>query len=133
MEEALRARQISIGLTGVLKQLPQTAMEQLAVRFNRCQLRDDVENVANLAHDLGEEAVQYLRSTVRGGPLAEAVEMVGLLARLDPQATEVFLAGADEGFSADGAGQNCAADSQRAGRRDVAGFSWRYWITWIRW
>jgi hypothetical protein len=93
VDEALRARQISAGLTGVLKQLPQTAMEQLAVRFNRCQLRDDVENVANLAHDLGEEAVQYLISTVRGGPAVEAVEMVGLLAKLDPQATEVFLPG----------------------------------------
>ncbi len=98
VDEALRARQISIGLTGVLKQLPQTAMEQLALRFNRCQLRDDVENVANLAHDLGEEAVQYLRSTVRGGPISEAVEMVGLLARLDPQATEVFLPGRVKDF-----------------------------------
>ena len=98
VDEALRARQISAGLTGVLKQLPQTAMEQLAVRFNRCQLRDDVANVANLAHDLGEEAVQYLRSTVRGGPTAEAVEMLGLLAKLDPQATEAFLPGRVKGF-----------------------------------
>ena len=91
VDEALRARQVSIGLTGVLKQLPQTAMEQLAMRFNRCQFRDDLENVANLALDLGEEAAQYLRSTVRGGPHAEAVEMVGLLVRLDPTAAEVFL------------------------------------------
>lgn len=91
VEEALRAREISAGLTGVLKQLPQTAMEQLALRLNRCQFRNDLENVANLAHDLGEEALQYLRSTVRGGPHAEAVEMVGLLARLDPTAAEVFL------------------------------------------
>ncbi len=98
VDEALRARQISAGLTGVLKQLPQTAMEQLAVRFNRCQLREDVENVANLAHDLGEEAVQYLRSTVRGGPASDAVEMVGLLAKLDPQATEVFLPGRVKDF-----------------------------------
>ena len=91
VEEALRARQVSAGLTGVLKQLPQTAMEQLAVKFNRCQFREDLENVANLAHDLGEEALQYLRSTVRGGAHAEAVEMVGLLARLDPTAATVFL------------------------------------------
>jgi hypothetical protein len=98
VDEALRARQISAGLTGVLKQLPQTAMEQLAVRFNRCQLRDDVENVANLAHDLGEEALQYLRSVVRGGPTVEAVEMVGLLAKLDPQATQVFLPGRVKDF-----------------------------------
>jgi len=91
VDEALRARQISAGLTGVLKQLPQTAMEQLAVRFNRCQYRDDLENIANLAHDLGEQALQYLRSTVRGGAQSEAVEMVGLLVRLDATAAGVFL------------------------------------------
>jgi hypothetical protein len=91
VEEALRLRQASAGLTGVLKQLPQTAMEQLAMRFNRCQFRDDLENIVNLAHDLGEEALQYLRSTVRGGAHAEAVEMVGLLVRLDSTAAQVFL------------------------------------------
>jgi len=91
VDEALRARQISAGLTSVLKQLPQTAMEQVAVRFNRCQYRDDLENIGNLAHDLGEEALQYLRSTVRGGPHAEAVEMVGLLVRLDPTAAVIYL------------------------------------------
>jgi hypothetical protein len=91
VEEALRARKLSAGLTGVLKQLPQTAMEQLGMRFNRCQYRDDLENIGNLAHDLGEDALQYLRSTVRGGPHADAVEMVGLLVKLDPTAAEVFL------------------------------------------
>jgi hypothetical protein len=91
VEEALRARQVSAGLTEVLKQLPQSAMEQLAIRFNRCQFRDDLENVANLATDLGESALQYLRSTVRGGVHAEAVEMVGLLVRLDPVAAQVYL------------------------------------------
>jgi hypothetical protein len=93
VEEALRVREIAVGLTGVLKHLPQTAMEQLSARFNRCQFRSDLENVASLAHDLGEEAVQHLRSTVRGGAVADAVEMVGLLVRLDPQAAEVFLPG----------------------------------------
>jgi hypothetical protein len=91
VEEALRAREVAAGLTGVLRHLPQTAMEQLATRFNRCQFRVDLESVASLAHDLGEEAVQYLRSSVRGGPHAEAVEMIGLLVRLDPQAAEVYL------------------------------------------
>jgi len=91
VDEALRARQISAGLTDVLKQLPQTAMEQLAIRFNRSQFRDDLENVVSLAQDLGEEAAQYLRSTVRSGPHAEAVEIVGLLVRLDPMAAQVFL------------------------------------------
>lgn len=99
VEEALRAREISAGLTGVLRQLPQTAMEQISARFNRCQLRDDLENVANLASDLGEEALQYMRSVVRGGAIVEAVEMVGLLAKLDAQAAEVFLPGRIDSFS----------------------------------
>jgi hypothetical protein len=91
VEEALRARHTSAGLTNVLKLLPQSTMEQLASRFNRCSLRDDAEHISNLAADLGEEALQYLRSTVRGGPVPEAAEMVGLLSKLDPQAVEVFL------------------------------------------
>jgi hypothetical protein len=98
VEEALRAREISAGLTGVLRQLPQTAMEQLSSRFNRCQFKNDLENVANFAQDLGEEALQYLRSTVRGGPVAEAVDMVGLLVRLDSAAAEVFLPGRVKDF-----------------------------------
>jgi hypothetical protein len=98
VEEALRARHVAAGLTNVLKLLPQTTMEQLSTRFNRCSLRDDSEHVANLAADLGEEAVQYLRSIVRGGPIAEAVEMVGLLSRMDPEAIIVFLPGRMKDF-----------------------------------
>jgi hypothetical protein len=91
VDEALRARQVSAGLTDVLKLLPQAAMEQITARFNRCSLREDSEHIANLASDLGETGLQYLRSAVRGGPAAEACEMVGLLSKLDPQAIEVFL------------------------------------------
>ncbi len=98
VDEALKARKVAAGLTNVLKLLPQTTMEQLSVRFNRCSLRDDSEHVANLAADLGEEAVQYLRSTVRGGPAAEAVEMAGLLSRLDPQSVMVYLPGRMKDF-----------------------------------
>jgi uncharacterized membrane protein YgcG len=91
VEEALRARQAAAGLTAVLKMLPQTTMEQLATRFNRCTLRNDAEHVANLAADLGEEGVQFLRSTLRGGSIAEAVEIVGLLCKLDARSVSVFL------------------------------------------
>jgi len=98
VDEALKARHVAAGLTDVLKLLPQTTMEQLAARFNRCSLRDDSEHVANLAGDMGEEAVQYLRSTVRGGPVAEAVEMAGLLSRLDPESVMVYLPGRMKDF-----------------------------------
>src|SRR5882672_8559981 len=98
VDEALRARHMAAGLTNVLKLLPQTTMEQLSTRFNRCSLRDDAEHVANLAADLGEEALQYLRSTVRGGAIAEAVEMTGLLSKLDPQSVMVYLPGRIKDF-----------------------------------
>src|SRR5882672_3408181 len=98
VEEALKARQVAAGLTNVLKLMPQTTMEQLSARFNRCSLREDSEHVANLAGDLGEGAVQYLRSTVRGGPVAEAVEMAGLLSRLDPESVMVYLPGRMKDF-----------------------------------
>src|SRR5438445_5436725 len=98
VDEALRARHVAAGLTNVLKLLPQTTMEPLDTRFNRCSLRDDAEHVANLAGDLGEEALQYLRSTVRGGPIAEAVEMTGLLSKLDPQSVMVYLPGRIKDF-----------------------------------
>src|SRR5258707_9048669 len=98
VEEALKARHVAAGLTDVLKLLPQTTMEQLAARFNRCSLREDSEHVANLAGDMGEEAIQDLRRTVRGGPVAEAVEMAGLLSRLDPESVMVFLPGRMKDF-----------------------------------
>ncbi len=99
VEEALRARQVAAGLTGVLKLLPQSAMEQLTSRFNRCSHRQDAEHIANLAADLGEEGLQYLRSTLRGGAVAEAVEMAGLLSKLDPKAVQVFLPGRVRDFT----------------------------------
>src|SRR6266403_387647 len=98
VDEALRARHVAAGLTNVLKLMPQSTMEQLASRFNRCSLRDDAEHISNLAADLGEEGLQYLRSTVRGGPIAEAVEMAGLLSRLDPESVMVFLPGRIKDF-----------------------------------
>jgi hypothetical protein len=91
VDEALRAKQAAAGLTRVLKLMPQTTIEQLSIKFTRCSLRDDAEHIANLAVDLGEEGLQYLRSTVRGGSVTEAVEMIGLLCKLDVQAAEVFL------------------------------------------
>jgi hypothetical protein len=98
VEEALRAKQVAAGLTRVLKLMPQTTMEQLSTKFTRCSLRDDAEQVANLAADLGEQGLQYLRSAVRGGSVTEAVEMVGLLCKLDPQAAQVFLPGRMKDF-----------------------------------
>ena len=91
VEEALKAREVSAGLTSVLRLLPQQAMEHIVTRFNKCALREDAEHVANLALDMGEQGLQFLRSMVRGGAANDAADAVGVLCRLDPQAVEVFL------------------------------------------
>jgi hypothetical protein len=91
LEEAMRARQASGSVTRVLRLLPQTSTELLAARFNRCSLRDEAEQLANLALELGDDCLQHLRNTVRGGPVTGAVEMVGLLGKLDPQALAAAL------------------------------------------
>jgi hypothetical protein len=92
VEEALRARQAAAELTRVLKHLPQTAMEHLASRFNRCGLREDADRVASLAAEVGEEGLGWLKSAVRGAAPNEAVELIGLACRLEPQAVETHLA-----------------------------------------
>jgi len=98
LEEALRARKSSAGLTKVLKLMPQTTVELLAARFNRCSLREDADHIADLASELGEEGVTHLRSALRSGPAIEAAEMVGLLSRLDAESVEVFLPGRVKNF-----------------------------------
>jgi hypothetical protein len=74
-------------------------MEQLATRFNRCSQRQDAEHIAELAAELGQDGLQYLRSTLRGGPLTEAVEMAGLLTKLDAPAVQAALPGRIRDFT----------------------------------
>src|SRR5258707_7408358 len=93
VEEALKARHVAAGLTDVLKLLPQTTMEELAVRFSRGSLCGVSEHVANFAGSTVNGGLHDLRSTGRGGPVAEAVEMAGLLSRLDPESVMVYLPG----------------------------------------
>lgn len=69
VDEAVRSRRATAGLTTVLKQLPQLAVENFATRFNRCNFRDDAEVVSGLAAELGEQGLQHLRSIVRAARL----------------------------------------------------------------
>jgi hypothetical protein len=91
LEEALRARKAAAGLTQVLRLLPQASMEHLAMRFNRSTLREDCEQIASLAHEVGLDGISHLSGTLRGAPVAEAVDTAGLLSRLEPAAVEALL------------------------------------------
>ncbi len=91
LEEALRARKAAAGLTEVLRLMPQTAMEQLRMGFNRSRLGEDCEQIAGLAGEIGPDGIAHLRGTLRGAPVAEAVDTVGLLSRLETDAVEIIL------------------------------------------
>ena len=110
VDEALRARQAAAGMTNVLKMLPQTAMEQLSMRFNRCSLREDAEHISNLAADLGEEGLQYLRSTVRGGPDHRSRRDDRASEQVGSRSSGSVFAVAHERFSQDVAGPHRAAN-----------------------
>ena len=91
IEEALREEKVMEGLTDLLKRAPKPAIEHLAVRFSRAGFREDVDLLLRMARELGEAGVAFLRDVLRGGPPPQAVESVGLLARLDPETLELWL------------------------------------------
>jgi len=93
IEEALRDEAVPEGLTELLKRVPGPAIEQLAVRFSRAGFREDVDLLLQMARGLGETGAAFLRDVLRSGPPPQAVETVGLLARLDPETLELWLPG----------------------------------------
>ncbi|HUK54363.1 MAG TPA: hypothetical protein VL099_13835 [Candidatus Binatia bacterium] len=91
IEEGLRDEAVPEGLTELLKRVPGPAIEQLAVRFSRAGFREDVDLLLKMARGLGEAGAASLRDVLRSGPPPQAVESVGLLARLDPETLELWL------------------------------------------
>jgi len=91
IEEALRDETLPEGLADLLKRAPRPAIEHLAVRFSRAGFREDVDLLLRMARELGETGVAFLRDVLRAGPPPQAVESVGLLARLDPETLELWL------------------------------------------
>jgi hypothetical protein len=74
-------------------------MEQLALKFSRCSLREDCDHIASLAGELGDEGLSHLRGSLRTGSVPDAVEAVGLMSRLQPMAVLEFLPGRMGGIS----------------------------------
>lgn len=86
IEEALRSGELPTGLRDLLRRMPTPASEQIASRFSRAGLREDCEFLIAMLETLGPEALDHLRRTLREGPTNEAMDTVGILARLDPDA-----------------------------------------------
>jgi PilZ domain-containing protein len=83
IEDALRQQRVPPDLLGVLHRNSQAAAEHLAERFFRSMRREECDRIADLVHELGLSANDYLREMLRTGPQRQAVSSVGLLSRID--------------------------------------------------
>lgn len=91
IEEALTAEAMPEGLVGVLKRVPQSAAEHLAVRLARSGRRSERENIVQLGSVIGAPCTLHLKELLKAEQPARAAAVVGLLSRLDPGAVEEIL------------------------------------------
>lgn len=91
IDEALRTSEVPAGLRDLLRRMPTTASEQIASRFTRAGLREDCDLLLSMLDALGPEALDHLRKILRDGPMNEAIDTVGVLARLDAETLIQFL------------------------------------------
>lgn len=86
LDEALRSERMPEGLADVLRLMPQPAIAQFATRFRRAGQRVMSDRLAEIARSLGADSANRLKDTLRAGKPEEAVEVAGLLSRLDAPA-----------------------------------------------
>jgi hypothetical protein len=88
IDEALRTGDVPPGLSDLLRRIPQPAAEQIAARFTRAGFREDCELLVSMIGTLGPEALEHLRVQLRQGNPTEAVNTIGILARMDHKTLE---------------------------------------------
>jgi hypothetical protein len=93
IDEALRSNEFPTGLRDLLRRIPAASAEQIASRFSRAGLREDCDLLISILDALGPEALDHLRRVLREGSTNEAVDTVGILARLDADAVAQVLPG----------------------------------------
>jgi hypothetical protein len=91
IDEALRSSNVPTGLRDLLRRIPAAAAEQIASRFSRAGLREDCDLLISMLEALGPEALGHLHKILREGPPNEAIDTIGILARLDAEALEQAL------------------------------------------
>ena len=91
IDEALKLRGVPSGLADLLRRMPGPSAEHLAARFSRTGFRDDCELLVSMTQVLGAEGLEHLRKQFRMGNWSEAIDAIGLLARLDLESLEQSL------------------------------------------
>jgi hypothetical protein len=91
IEEALKTGEAPSGLKDLLRRMPVAASSHLAGRFSRSGFREDCDLLVSMMQVLDVEGLENLRQLLRNGGPTEAIETLGLLARLDPDLVEQVL------------------------------------------
>jgi hypothetical protein len=83
IDEALKEGNVQSGLADLLRRMPGPASQQLAIRFSRAGFREDCELLVSMMGLLGPEGLEHLREQLLRGTPNEAIDTVGMLARID--------------------------------------------------
>src|SRR5438445_1089651 len=86
VEESLRSGEIADGLLDILALMPKATLQYVTHRFGHSGFREDCELLADVVRGLGEDAVHHLTEILQIASANEAVEVLGLLGQLDPDA-----------------------------------------------
>ncbi|HEY6903753.1 MAG TPA: HEAT repeat domain-containing protein [Candidatus Acidoferrales bacterium] len=88
VDEAVRAGKAPAGLQEFLRRIPEAAAEQMAVRFGRAGFKEDCELLISMIEALGPRGLDHLRTQLLHGDPGRAMDVIGLLCRLDIEMVE---------------------------------------------
>jgi hypothetical protein len=91
IEDALKTGEVPQGLTDLLRRMPDHAALHIAGRFGRAGFKEDCDLLVGMMESLGPESLDHLRDQLRKGSPSEAIDMIGILARLDMDTVEQVL------------------------------------------
>ncbi len=91
IEDCIRSTPMPKAGVAVLQRIPRPTFVNLITQFNHKAQRAEMQKLADLGKEIGNEGVSLLRELVRTGTAAEATESIALLSRLDPEAIERWL------------------------------------------
>ncbi|HEY0703642.1 MAG TPA: hypothetical protein VGD60_12825 [Candidatus Acidoferrales bacterium] len=91
LDEALKAGSVPSGLTDLLRRMPLVASQHVASRFSRSGFREDCDLLLGVMQTLGPEGLDHLREHLRTGEPNEAIQALGILARLDSESVSQIL------------------------------------------
>lgn len=88
IDESVRSREVPNGLKDLLRRMPRPSAEHIAARFSRVGFRQDCDFLASMLEMLGAEGLEHLREQLSDGDSNQAIDTIGILARMDMEELE---------------------------------------------